>query len=187
MLENVYEGLNAWPKVYLSKEYFCEMYPTCVRYLGVFPKFPRTYSLQFTEDPLLMQADLDTVLHVSLFSSIIIFRNGDFLDFSTFPRTLFLAVQNSSIGDLVTHSLTDWLTNSLTFTFAVQRTILETCYHWDIWSEWWGDMTWLKIFRKFKKFQKIWKIFWKSEHFSKIWTFFKNLNIFQKSENFLKI
>ena len=30
MLENVYEGLNARPKVYLSKEYFCEMYPTCM-------------------------------------------------------------------------------------------------------------------------------------------------------------
>ena len=30
MLKNVYEGLNARPKVYLSKEYFCEMYPTCV-------------------------------------------------------------------------------------------------------------------------------------------------------------
>ena len=30
MLENVYEGLNARPKVYLSKKYFCEMYPTCV-------------------------------------------------------------------------------------------------------------------------------------------------------------
>ena len=30
MLENVYEGLNARPKVYSSKEYFCEMYPTCV-------------------------------------------------------------------------------------------------------------------------------------------------------------
>ena len=30
MLENVYEGLNARPKEYLSKEYFCEMYPTCV-------------------------------------------------------------------------------------------------------------------------------------------------------------
>ena len=30
MLKNVYEGLNAQPKEYLSKEYFCEMYPTCV-------------------------------------------------------------------------------------------------------------------------------------------------------------
>ena len=30
MLKNVYEGLNAEPKVYLTKEYFCEMYPTCV-------------------------------------------------------------------------------------------------------------------------------------------------------------
>ena len=30
MLKNVYERLNGWSKVYLSKEYFCEMYPTCV-------------------------------------------------------------------------------------------------------------------------------------------------------------
>ena len=30
MLENIYEGLNARPKVYLSKEYFYKMYPTCV-------------------------------------------------------------------------------------------------------------------------------------------------------------
>ena len=30
MLKNVYEGLNARPKVYLLKEYSCEMYPTCV-------------------------------------------------------------------------------------------------------------------------------------------------------------
>ena len=26
----IYEGLNARPKVYLWKEYFCEMNPTCV-------------------------------------------------------------------------------------------------------------------------------------------------------------
>ena len=30
MLKSAYEGLNARPKVYLSKEYFCEMYPSCV-------------------------------------------------------------------------------------------------------------------------------------------------------------
>ena len=30
MLKNVYEGLNARSKVYLSKVYFCKMYPTCV-------------------------------------------------------------------------------------------------------------------------------------------------------------
>ena len=112
----------------------------------------------------------------------------------------FLAVQNSSIGNLVTHSLTESLTDWVTFTFAIQRAILETCYHWDIWSEWWGDMTWLKIFQKFTKFQKIWKfsenlniffknlkIFQKSENFPKIWKFSENLKIFQKSENFPKI
>ena len=30
MLKNVYEGLNARPKVYLSNKYFCKMYPPCV-------------------------------------------------------------------------------------------------------------------------------------------------------------
>ena len=30
MLKDVYEGLNARSEVYLSKEYFYEMYPTCV-------------------------------------------------------------------------------------------------------------------------------------------------------------
>ena len=30
MLKNVYEGLNACSKVYSSKVYFCEMYPSCV-------------------------------------------------------------------------------------------------------------------------------------------------------------
>ena len=30
MLKNVYEGFNAPSEVYLSKEYFCKMYPTCV-------------------------------------------------------------------------------------------------------------------------------------------------------------
>ena len=29
MLKNLYEGLNARSEVYLSKEYFCEMYRTC--------------------------------------------------------------------------------------------------------------------------------------------------------------
>ena len=38
----------------------------------------------------------------------------------------FLAVQNSSIGDLFTDSLTESLSQSVTFTFAIQRAILET-------------------------------------------------------------
>ena len=29
-VKNVYESLNARSEVYLSKEYFCKMYPTCV-------------------------------------------------------------------------------------------------------------------------------------------------------------
>ena len=60
-----------------------------------------------------------------------------------FAAAFFLAVQNSSIGDLVTHSL--WLTDSLSdFWFWHYRVTLETCNLWDIWSEWWGDMTWPK-------------------------------------------
>ena len=29
-VKNVYKGLNARSEVYLSNEYFCKMYPTCV-------------------------------------------------------------------------------------------------------------------------------------------------------------
>ena len=41
-----------------------------------------------------------------------------------------------------------WLTDSLTFTFDIQRAILETCDLWDICSEWWEDMTWPKKLTK---------------------------------------
>ena len=64
----------------------------------------------------------------------------------------FLAVQNSSIGDLVTHSLTHWLRTLL---IVIQRATLETCELWDIWSEWWEDMTWPKKMTKTKT-----KTFW---------------------------
>ena len=50
---------------------------------------------------------------------------------------LFLAVQNSSLGDLVTESLTQG-----TLLIDIQRATQETCDLWYIWSEWWGDMTW---------------------------------------------
>ena len=63
------------------------------------------------------------------------------------PSVTFLAVQNSSIGDLVTNSLTDWLTN---FYFWHYRVTLETCDLWDIWSEWWRDMIWAKKIDKDK-------------------------------------
>ena len=50
----------------------------------------------------------------------------------------FLAVRNSSIGDLVPWSVCP-LESSQHY-----RVTPETCDLWDIWSEWWGDMTWLK-------------------------------------------
>ena len=115
----------------------------------------------------------------------------------------------------LTHWLTDWLSHWVTFTFAIKRAILETCYHWDIWSVRWGDMTRLRKtyqiqksefffeilrifqnsenFPKPEKFPKIWefskklKIFPKSKNFPKIWKFSENLKIYQKSENFPKI
>ena len=39
------------------------------------------------------------------------------------------------------HWLTHWLSD---FLFWHYRVSLETCDLWDIWSEWWGDMTWPK-------------------------------------------
>ena len=56
------------------------------------------------------------------------------------------------------HSLTNSVTDWLTFTFDIQRAILETCDHWDIWSEWWGDMTWLRNPYKIWKFSENLKI-----------------------------
>ena len=105
--------------------------------------------------------------------------------------TFFLAVQNSSICDLVAHWLTDSLSDILILTLQSgsrdlwplrhlirvmrwhdqtnkstyphtylstylptylstylrehpQGAILETCDLYDIWSEWWGDLTWPK-------------------------------------------
>jgi len=55
----------------------------------------------------------------------------------------FLAAQDSSIGDLVTESLTHWLTQS-TFTFDIQRATLETSDLWDSPSDWWVDINWPK-------------------------------------------
>ena len=45
------------------------------------------------------------------------------------------------------HSVTDWLTHSLTqgtLLIDIQRATQETCDLWDLWLEWWGDMNWPK-------------------------------------------
>ena len=52
------------------------------------------------------------------------------------------------------HSLTHWLTNS-TFTFDIQRAILETCDHCDIWSD--RFLEDFQIFGRF--FSDFWMIF----------------------------
>ena len=82
----------------------------------------------------------------------------------------FLAVQNSSIGDIVTH----WVSR---FWFWYYRVTLETCDLWDIWSKSWGDMTWLKkdlpAYRV--SFSENLKIFRKSQIFPKISTFSENI------------
>ena len=44
----------------------------------------------------------------------------------------------------MTLSLTDSLTKVRTLLIDIQRATLETCDLWDIWSKWWGDMTWPK-------------------------------------------
>ena len=78
----------------------------------------------------------------------------------------------------------------LTFTFAIQRAILETCDHRDIWSVWWGDITWLrKTYQipKIWKFSEIQRIVRNFENFPKFWEFSDILRIFRKSQFFQKI
>ena len=43
-----------------------------------------------------------------------------------------------------TKTKTKTMTKTNTFREHLQWVILETCDLWDIWSEWWGDMTWPK-------------------------------------------
>ena len=106
----------------------------------------------------------------------------------------FLAVHNSSIGDLVTDSLTDSVTN---FYFWHYRVTLETCDLWDIWSEGWGNMTWPTFLQCFDNFDNFWTFFdnfltfftifnnvddfWQFWPFSTILTIFDNLNNFRQS------
>ena len=40
------------------------------------------------------------------------------------------------------HGLTNKMTKTNRLREHLQRATLETCDLWDIWSEWWGDMTW---------------------------------------------
>ena len=56
--------------------------------------------------------------------------------------------------------------------------IPETCYPWDIWSEWWPDLRFRE--KKSEKFQIFGKVsdFWKSFRFSEKFQIFGNFRIF---------
>ena len=87
-------------------------------------------------------------------------------------------------GDLVTHQWSvityHWVSEWATFFyFGTQRATLETC---DLWSEWWGDMTWptfwqfltiLTIFDNFVNFWQFWKIMTVLENFGQFWQFWQ--------------
>ena len=90
---------------------------------------------------------------------------------------IFLAVHNSSIGDLVTDSLTQ------DFYFWHYRVTLENCDLWDIWSEWWGNMTW-PTFWQFSRILTILTIFDNFDNCGLVWTIFESFNIFDNLDNF---
>ena len=102
----------------------------------------------------------------------------------------FLAVQNSSIVDLVTHWVTDWLTHfyfchtkSNPRDLRPLRHLISVMRRHDLTEKDLPNSKNLKIFRnsenckKFWEFSKILRIFWYSENFSKISIFSKNLKI----------
>ena len=66
-------------------------------------------------------------------------------------NSLFSCPDGSSIGDLVTESLSQSVTHT-PFDFRTYRVTLEICDLWVIWSERWEDMTWSTIFRMFNNF-----------------------------------
>jgi hypothetical protein len=82
------------------------------------------------------------------------------------------------------HSISHSTTQSLTEESSKHyRVTLETCDLWDIWSEWWGNMTWpkkwqfLTILTIFNNLNNSWK-FWQILTFLIIFTIFYNLNNF---------
>ena len=56
----------------------------------------------------------------------------------------------------LTDSLTHWLSHS-TFTFDIKRATQDTCDLWNIWSEWWGDLTWPTHWSRQIKRQRQWQ------------------------------
>ena len=90
-------------------------------------------------------------------------------------QLVFLAVQTSSIGDLVTHSLTDWVSNVyFCHTKTNPRDLLPLRHLIRLMRR--HDLS-EKDLPNSKNFLKIWK-------FQKFWKFPKLLNIFQKPKNF---
>ena len=58
------------------------------------------------------------------------------------------------------------MTNTNTFREHLQRAILDTCDLWDIWSEWWGYMTWPKKRQRQVQRQTQWQ---RQIHFESTW------------------
>ena len=53
-------------------------------------------------------------------------------------------MRKHDLANKETITKTDTKTTTMTNTFSLhlQRAIFETFYLWDVWSEWWGNMTW---------------------------------------------
>ena len=83
-------------------------------------------------------------------------------------QNMFLAVHNSSIGDLVTHSLTD-------FYFWHYRVTIETLDQSD--EESWPD-------QRFDNFWQFLTIFDNFDHFRQFWQLLTFLTIFERFDNF---
>ena len=85
-----------------------------------------------------------------------------------------LAVPSSREGQSLDGLITDWLTHLLKNTSRERLSHLSplTQRLRDIWSEWWGNMTW----------PTFWQFFW---HFSTISTIFNNFDNFRQFWQFL--
>ena len=115
----------------------------------------------------------------------------------------FLAVQNSSIGDIVTHSqyFYFWHTKSNPRDLWPLRHLIRV-------SKWWGNMTWptfwqlvtiltfltvffyifflkiLKIFNNFDNFRQFWQLSTIFKNVDNFWQFLQLLTIFDNIDNF---
>ena len=98
---------------------------------------------------------------------LLTFETFDQSDEETWPD------QKKTMTKAKAKTKTKTVTKTNTYREHLQRAILETCDLWNIWSEWWGDMTISDNFDNSENFKNFWQL----------WQFLTTLISFDNFDN----